>query len=387
MSGIVNGLIAPEVISAGTTAGVSEALAELNAGDYASVVRGAGTKMDFANPPAALHAVLDVSGLNRLVEFAPGDLVVRVEAGMPLAALQSRLAEDGLRLAVDEVVPGSTVGGVVATGLAGPLRYGFGAVRDLLIGVTVVRADGVIAHGGGKVVKNVAGYDLCKLFTGSYGTLGVLTEATFRLHPVPEASAYVTTVFPDPASVAGALAELVASTAMPSAIEVDRPECEGPVTVTALVEGSTPGVRAREATIARHLGRPTTSSDAAPPWWGRLPDGAVVRLTTTNEGVPALIGEIEQAAGAAGVDIAVRGSAGGLLYAGVPAAAVSTILPVLRAAAGRHGGFATLMRAPASVRAGVDGWGPVPAIGLMRQVKQVFDPSRLLSPGRFVGGI
>ena len=136
-----------------------------------------------------MDLLVDLSAMDHVLEHSAGDLIVRAEPGVRLSELQRLLAGSGQRLAIDEVVPGSTIGGLVATGLCGPMRLAHGCVRDLLIGVRVVRADGVAAKSGGKVVKNVAGYDLGKLYTGSYGTLGIVAEAVFRLHPVPESRA------------------------------------------------------------------------------------------------------------------------------------------------------------------------------------------------------
>ncbi len=132
--------------------------------------------------------------MDQVIEHAAGDLVARVQAGTTIGQLAVALASAGQQLALD-APEDATVGGVVATGTAGPRRFRYGAARDLLIGLTMVRADGVIAHSGGKVVKNVAGYDIGKLFSGSQGTLGLITEATFRLHPVPAAVAWVTAEF------------------------------------------------------------------------------------------------------------------------------------------------------------------------------------------------
>ena len=150
------------------------------------VARGGGTKLDWGAPPSTVDLLVDLSGMNRVLEHAAGDLIVHAEPGVRLSQLQALVSQAGQRLAVDEQVPGSTVGGLVATGLCGPLRLAYGCIRDLLIGISVVRADGVVTKSGGKVVKNVAGYDLGKLYTGSFGTLGIVAEATFRLHPVPE---------------------------------------------------------------------------------------------------------------------------------------------------------------------------------------------------------
>ncbi|EBP5695887.1 FAD-binding oxidoreductase, partial [Salmonella enterica] len=155
------------------------------------VVRGAGTKLGWGRDPERLDVVLDTTALDTLVEHAAGDLIAVVGAGRRLADLQDDLSGADQRLGVDPSRAG-TVGGAVATAATGPMRLAHGAVRDLVIGMTMVRADGVVAHSGGKVVKNVAGYDLGKLLTGSFGTLGVITEVAFRLHPVPAGRTWVT---------------------------------------------------------------------------------------------------------------------------------------------------------------------------------------------------
>src|SRR6266704_2585893 len=173
-------------------ASTQEAAAVLRAAaaqDLAVVVRGAGTRQDWAVPPRRLDLILETRRLTGVVEHAAGDLIVVVRAGTPMAELQDKLAPAGQQLALDA---GGTVGGTVAANASGPRRMLYGTARDLLIGITVVRADGIVAKAGGKVVKNVAGYDLSRLFTGSFGTLGLIVEAVFRLHPLPASAAYVT---------------------------------------------------------------------------------------------------------------------------------------------------------------------------------------------------
>src|SRR5215468_6177165 len=153
---------------------------------------GGGTALAMGAPPAGLDAVVRSERLARIVEHAPADMVAVVEAGVTLAALQAALAAHGQRLAIDPPCPErATIGGLVAAAGFGPLRARYGAIRDLIIGVTLVRADGTVARGGGKVVKNVAGFDLPKVACGSLGTLGMIAQAAFRLHPLPEASSTV----------------------------------------------------------------------------------------------------------------------------------------------------------------------------------------------------
>ena len=156
----------------------------------------------------------------------------------------------GQRLALDPPGADGTVGGLIATGAAGPLRYRYGSPRDLLIGITIVRPDGIVAKSGGKVVKNVAGYDIGKLFAGSLGTLGLITEATFRLHPLPEAAAWLAFGCPDSAAAATAVHAIADSPLAPAAIELDWPSAGRPISVSALLEGDAASVTERAGASA-----------------------------------------------------------------------------------------------------------------------------------------
>src|SRR5690348_15928211 len=182
----VAGVIPSYVASPASTQEAADLLRAAAAAGLAVVPRGAGTGFGWGSPPSRCDLVVDLRAMDQMIEHESGDLVVRVQAGMTIGQLASALGSAGQELALD-VPAEATVGGVVATGTTGPRRLRYGSPRDLLIGLTVVRADGVIARSGGKVVKNVAGYDIGKLFAGSHGTLGLITEATFRLHPRPAA--------------------------------------------------------------------------------------------------------------------------------------------------------------------------------------------------------
>src|ERR1700676_325775 len=153
------------------------------------VPRGGGTKLSWGNPPARADVILSIARLGKIIEHAWADLTVSVEAGCTIQKLQSTLAQHGQRLALDPLWPAqATIGGILSTNDSGSLRLRFGALRDLIIGVTLALPDGTLASSGGKVVKNVAGYDLPKLVTGAFGTLAVITRAVFRLHPLPRNS-------------------------------------------------------------------------------------------------------------------------------------------------------------------------------------------------------
>src|SRR5215470_16789702 len=162
------------------------ALRLANESKVAVIPRGGGTKLEWGNPPVRANLILSTTRLNKILEHAWADLTVTAEAGCKVQALQETLAQHGQRLALDPLWPEkATIGGVLSTNDSGALRLRFGALRDLIIGVTVALPDGTLASSGGKVVKNVAGYDLPKLVTGALGTLGVITRAVFRLHPLP----------------------------------------------------------------------------------------------------------------------------------------------------------------------------------------------------------
>jgi glycolate oxidase FAD binding subunit len=404
-------------------ASVEEASAVLRAAadhDLAVVPRGGGTKLGWGDPPRRCDVVIDTLRMNRVLEHAAGDLVARVQAGVTVAELAGVLGGAGQQLALD--VPyaaeggrnGSpTIGGVLATGIAGPRRLRYGTPRDLVIGVTVIRADGTIARSGGKVVKNVAGYDLGKLFAGSYGTLGLIAEAVFRLHPLAAAAAFVTDDVYGAAAVAQAVAAAAASELAPSAVEIDRPSRGGPVRVGVLLEGDPGGVEERAGQMRGTLGAGSVASRSEPAWWGTGPGGTghngagqggtLIRIAFWAAALREVLENIDAAAGAAGLDPAVAGSAAsGVLHASVrpdaPPGAVAAFLAGLREALGRESGVApgegppargsaVVLHAPDDVRELVDLWGPVPGLDLMRAVKDQFDPGHLMSPGRFAGGI
>ncbi len=213
----VAGVVPGQVVEPSSAAEVADVL-RATRGSVVPV--GSGSKTGWAAPPTSCDLLLRTGGLDRVVEHVPGDLVVTAEAGVPLAALQEQLAEHGQMLALDPAEPGTTLGGLLSANASGPRRLRYGTARDLLIGVTVVLADGTTASSGGKVVKNVAGYDLGKLYTGAHGSLGVVTSTTWRLHPLPPARGAV--VVPvGSVQEAGRLAALVhRSTLTPSALEL-----------------------------------------------------------------------------------------------------------------------------------------------------------------------
>lgn len=393
----VAGVPARYVASPTSTEQVSAVLRASAAHRIRVVVRGAGTKLDWGAPPAACDLVVDLNGLTGLVEHASGDLVVVARAGTPYETLRREVSPAGQQLALDPGYRGATLGGIVATNTSGPRRLLYGTARDLLIGVTFVRADGVVARSGGRVVKNVAGYDLGKLLTGSYGTLGVITEVVFRLHPLPDARRYVVSELVDADALGAAVDAVVSSQVAPTAVEIDKPT-RGDARLAVLVEGTAVGVAERAAATAAILGGADVTPEG-PDWFGRYPfgpDDVAIKLTAQPSGLPVLLSEATRIGVRYDLRVSVRGSAVGVLYAAMSAPReegngyanrVAAAVDDLRAAAQAQTGSVVVLRAPDDVRPGLDVWGPVHGLGLMRNLKREMDPAGLLAPGRFVGGI
>ncbi|SNT07901.1 glycolate oxidase FAD binding subunit [Streptosporangium subroseum] len=369
--------------------------------DLAVVPVGGGTKLHWGGPPERCDLLIDTCCLNEVLEHATGDLIVRTQAGVTMDTLAETLGGGGQELALDVPLDGATVGGTIATATAGPRRFRYGAPRDLLIGITVVLADGTVARSGGKVVKNVAGYDLGKLFSGSYGTLGIITEAIFRLHPVPLDRRWITVELPvsGPAASGGArsfpggletlVAGLAASQAEPSAVELDWPDVRGGATVAALVEGT--AAQGRALAVQTLMGEHGTARiTGEPPAWWTAPPGEDVLLELRIP--PALAHAALRAIAARELPARVRGSvASTVLMIALPSdvgePAFAEFVSGLRGDLGHLGGRLTVLAAPRELTLRVDRWGPASALPLMRRVKERFDPGRRLSPGRFVGGI
>ena len=361
------------------------------------VPRGGGRRQHWGNPPASCDLIVDTRRLDQVIEHVAGDQVLRVQAGVPLDDVAKAVAGAEQRLALDPP-GGGTVGGVLATNAAGSLRYRYGAPRDLLIGITVVRANGTVARSGGKVVKNVAGYDLGKLFAGSYGTLGLITEATFRLHPLPEKSEWLTLDRPNPESAADAARVIVDSPLAPSAVELSWQTTDAPLAVSVLLEGDTPSVDVRADRMRALFERELADSQLSHPTLAA--DGTCIRLAFWAGQLARVLTTIRTAAVANELDPSINGSVGaGVLHVEIPADAVADavarFVAELRAGlAGLSAGSvvpsmasAVVLYTPRQVRDAVDMWGPVPSPGLLRAVKDQFDPQRRMAPGRFAGGI
>jgi glycolate oxidase FAD binding subunit len=338
-------------------------------------VRGSGSKDGWAAPGAPVDLMVDTRGLDRIVEHAAGDLVVTAQAGVALRLLQERVASAGQWLALDPPEVGATLGGVVATAASGPRRLLYGTPRDLLIGITVVLADGTVARSGGKVVKNVAGYDLGKLFTGSFGTLGVIAECTFRLHPLQPARRVVTVLTTDPGGTAN---RVFATGAVPAAVEWDGES------LVAVFESIESAADVQAADTAAATGGLVT--DALPAGFGERPwrdDGIGLKVTHR-------LGRLREVLAVIAVRLAgsrVRAQVGsGVIWVGTDGDVLSRLEP-LREAVAPHDGGVVVVQAPVDAKRGIDAWGPVRGLPVMQRIKDQFDPMGRMSPGRFVAGI
>ena len=377
---------------------------------------GGGTRLGLGSPPARLGVVIGLRRLDRILEHVPGDLTATVEAGITLGALQSALGTQGQWLSLDPAYPErATLGGILASNASGPRRHLYGTCRDLLIGITVVGADGAIVHGGGKVVKNVAGYDLPKLYIGSFGTLGIVVEATLKLRPRPDEDRLVIARFPRLAEGGAAALAIMASDLIPSALDLVDAEAAGALGLGATggalligVDGIREQVEWQCGEIARllrplgsepevvdgpprdliwrglaELGRAGMPDVAAIMKWGVLPT-RLPELLETGAAVARRNGLRAVLAAHAGVGIATAVLAG----RGADAAAAARTLEEWRGMVDGAGGYALLEWAPLGVKERVAVWDePGPALRLMKAIKDRLDPRGILNPGRFVGGI
>lgn len=373
----------------------------------AVVPRGSGTLMGLGNPPRRLDGVLDLSGLAAVVDYEAADLTATVQCGIPLAALAARLAAQRQFFPLDPLDGSSrSVGGVLATNASGPLRYRYGTPRDLLLGVRFVQADGTVTWGGARVVKSVTGYDIPKLMVGSLGTLGVLVEATLRLHPLPEAERTWLVTFPTAERAAGLLAAILDSSLQPNRLEI----LSGTATAgrsadgaaVAVSFGSVPEAVSAQGedlvAIARREGgrvAPAEGDFWSRPW-GFLADATVVlKVAAPAAEAAALCGEIQRLATGIGITAGILGEGGnGVLHvalSGTLSAAEweSRVIGPLRARVAPAGGSVVVEGAPLEVKERLDVWGPVePAtLALMKRLKGEFDPLGVLNPGRYVDRI
>ena len=388
----VDGVQPSFVVEPGTVEEISELLRFAADEGLAVSPRGGGTKVSLGNPPRDFDLVLSTARMDEIIEHVPGDQVVRVQAGIKLRDLQEQLAGSNQMLGIDppEKDAGATVGGIVAANSSGPRRHRYGTMRDLIIGITVVLSDGTVAKAGGKVVKNVAGYDLSKLFTGSLGTLGVIAECNFRLHPKLEAGRTVAVELESTQTAGQAAQAIMHAQIVPSAVELQWGEGAGLLSV--LIEGIEPSVEAQAETasyLLRGFGELTDEyPDSIAPPGGEV----VVKISAPPAELTGVLDSTLEACSRRGVTPSITGHAGiGVTYAALSGGgeeAQAQIVDELREIWSRRGGSVVVRDAPPAFKKKVEVWGPLGSrLELTRRVKQKFDPRGILNPGRFAGGV
>ncbi len=390
----IDGVEPQMVAEPGTAEDLARALRWAHAAGLKVSPRGGGTKLGWGNLPAACDLVLSTARLNRVLEHAWADMTVIVEAGCRVAELQKTLAEHGQRLALDPLwQERATIGGILATNDSGTLRGRYGPLRDLIIGITIALPDGTLAKSGGKVVKNVAGYDLAKLFTGALGTLGVVVQAIFRLHPLPRETRSLS-FSGTPEALNQLLLAIQSSKLTFTGLQL-RAE-QGSAHLDVRFDGIAAGIQAQVNQLLQLAGSRAASDAPANAWTAHqaIWDEAAAALMTKFSVLPAQLATacalVERSAGAQSLawKLVVQGVGAGYARLDGNEQGLRTALLTVRDELAKMGGTVVVLGCPAAIKRGLDAWGPPSdAQLLMVRIKQRFDPDGTLNPGRFVGGI
>ena len=351
-------------------------------------ISGGGTKQSWSNPPEAVDLLLCTARLNSVIEHAHEDMTVTVQAGLTVAQLQFELAKHKQRLALDVLWPErATIGGVIAANDSGALRLRFGSIRDLLIGATVVLADGTIARSGGKVVKNVAGYDLPKLFTGSLGTLGVITEATFRVHPLPLGAETLSFRFPDCDSANKFVLAINDSSLVPASVQL-RCGANQPTEVDVCFEGLPAGIAAQSATAiilsgsAERIASPNEVWSSRQQLWQSDSAATIAKFSVLPSDISGFASELSSHC----PNFRLVAQATGLGY--FAAHCTPEAIAALRSSLSANGGSLVVLHRPGESQNTDDIFDvPPDTQALMLRIKQRFDPKGILNRGRLIGGI
>lgn len=384
------------VVEPGTQQELAEVIRCADEAGVAVIPRGGGTKLEWGNPPRRADWILSTKRLNRILEHAWADLTVTVEAGCTLQTLQDALAQHGQRLAIDALWPErATVGGVLSTNDSGVLRLRFGALRDLIIGVTLALPDGTLAASGGKVVKNVAGYDLPKLATGALGTLGIITRAVFRLHPLPRGSKSLSFIAASLDEMQKCILAIQDSKLAHTAFQI-RCESASQPEADILFEATEAGLAAQVAQLDRLIGQgraqevPASIWDVREHFWSPLEGNeAVVKISVLPAEIAWIIQAIGQTAKTQNLQWRLCVQATGIGYVRLEGNAVELWLTIqeLRTKMKQTESSLVILHQPCAGER-LDTWGDLgDALSLMSALKIQLDPRGTLNPGRFVGGI
>lgn len=388
----IRGVVPHFVIEPATATALAAALRVADERDLAVAPVGGGTKLGWGCRPARVDLVVSTRRLSSVIEHAWSDLTVSVEAGCTVGALQERLREHGQRVAIDPLWPDrATIGGVLSTNDTGTLRLRFGGLRDLIIGVTLALADGTLARSGGKVVKNVAGYDLPKLATGAFGTLGVITSAIFRVHPLPQQAATFSLAVEDAPAMQRTLEALQDSKLAHSSLQA-RASSRGRHTIDIRFEGNAAGIAAQLHMANKLSGGSDYAEAPISVWksredlWSSNPSDPIMKVSV----LPSRVGDtIENTVGLArrhrfDWDAVFQATGiGWIRFQGDHAPWAEVVAELRSAVEGADGSLIVFRSAEGS-----DVWGNAgDAVRLMKAVKEQFDPKATLNRGRFVGGI
>jgi glycolate oxidase FAD binding subunit len=353
--------------------------------------RGGGTKLEWGNPVSQPDVVLSTKKLDRILEHNAADLTAVLEAGVPLATAQKVFAASGQMLALDPPLgesDGATIGGIVATGDSGPLRHRYGGPRDLLLGMTVALSDGSVAKSGGKVIKNVAGYDLAKLFSGSFGTLGLIVQVAVRLHPLPPRRISAVGFGEDPEAMQHAAIALAHSPFELESLDLRWPEWSGKLIARFA------GVAARSGTeeaveLMSKAGLDANWEEGDEYLWdpdnSRSNEGTVVRISALPSELARIVRIVMRLQGSL-----VTRAGLGICWAWLPPLRPDGVVAAIDDLRFSLAPFpCVVLDAPREVRERVDVWGvgDGPEVELMRRLKARFDPAGVCNPGVFVGGI
>jgi glycolate oxidase FAD binding subunit len=393
---IVAGIQPRMVFEPHNEAEVATALRLADQAGLAVIPRGGATKTGWGNPPTRADLILSTVRMNQLIEHAWADLTVSVETGCTMETLQNTLAQHGQQIAVDPLWPErATIGGILSTNDTGTLRIRYGGLRDLIIGVTIALPDGTLASSGGKVVKNVAGYDLPKLVTGALGTLGVITRAVFRLHPLPRNVRSYTFASSGVAEANRLMLAIQDSKLAHTGLQMRfaaGPTCA----VDIRFDGTDAGLAAQTQTLRKLAATVTETETNTTIWqarqelWNDADTATIVKFSVLPGSIAAACDHFLRLGESAGArwQAVVQGTGLGWLRLEVsnPAAACK-ILEGLRSGLENLGGSLVVLHRAHGL-SGIDTWGKcADSLPVMLSVKQQFDPRKTLNPGRFVGGI
>jgi glycolate oxidase FAD binding subunit len=391
----VEGMVPKFVAEPTSPKAVAETLAWASQEKLSVLTRGAGTKIAWGPPVEATDILLSTTRLNKIVAHRHGDLTATIEAGATLRDVNSALGQHRQWIPLDpHSGDRATIGGLVATNDSGPRRHRYGAPRDLIIGVDFARADGRLAKGGGIVVKNVAGYDLPRLMTGAFGSLGVIISATFKLYPLTGASRTIVVDVKDPHELGTLVGKISSSHLTPTALEFQLPPMRLLIRFesieAAAVQQSVHTIKLIQE--AGFSGRVVTEDEEAELWArhaGTASDATAVKVSTLPTELPAALILIDRVAGSANYSVAGRAGLG-VFVLGLTGANEhqKKVITALRESLMPGRGSAVVMSGTSDLRKQLDVWGPIgDALPLMKAVKQQFDPDQILNRGRGPGGL